>query len=199
MTIPADRYVCLSRPPHAPHLTLTFNKNTRIAPVPQDIESEWWLRVGSNHRPQHYECCALIWALAMSSPHVLLWGHRTRRVSRYGSHQGTRVPWSRLHKSMICRGDSGPARTRTWDQGIMSTRIPLSRRPKAEDVEALFRCPSRPTVSTEPVPNPGPKPGGASRGKIDPDHRVARPNRQNRGRTAGVGRAWGGGGRGAVK
>jgi hypothetical protein len=76
----------------------------------------------------------------------------------------------------------------------MSTRIPLSRRPKAEDVEALFRCTPRPTVSAEPIPNPWPKPGGASRGKVDPDHWGAGPNWRNLGRTGGVGRAVAGGG-----
>jgi len=40
-----------------------------------------------------------------------------------GSHQGTRVPHSRCHNAMNSNGDGGPARTRTWDQGIMSNRI----------------------------------------------------------------------------
>jgi len=38
----------------------------------------------------------------------------------YGSNQGTRIPCSRRHKPMISVGDGGSARTRTWDQGIMS-------------------------------------------------------------------------------
>ena len=31
-----------------------------IAPVPvRNLRCRWWLWVDSNHRPQHYECCAL--------------------------------------------------------------------------------------------------------------------------------------------
>ena len=41
-----------------------------------------------------------------------------------GMDQGTRIPRSGGHNSMISIGDGGPARTRTWDQGIMSNRIP---------------------------------------------------------------------------
>ena len=48
-------------------------------------------------------------------------------------HPGTRVPRSRRHKAMNFKGDGGPARTRTWDQGIMSTRIPSFLLQKAED------------------------------------------------------------------
>jgi hypothetical protein len=86
-------------------------------------------------------------------------------------------------------GHDGPARTRTWDQGIMRNRIPLLSRPKAEDVEAPFRRSSRPTHSAELIPNARPKPGGASRGRVDPDHRGAGPNRPNRDRVCrgGVG------------
>ena len=38
-------------------------------------------------------------------------------------HQGTMIPWSQCHKLMKSMGDSGPARTRTWDQGIMSNHF----------------------------------------------------------------------------
>jgi hypothetical protein len=38
----------------------------------------------------------------------------------------------------------------------MRNRFLLLRRPKAEDVEALFRRPSRPTVLAEPIPNAQP-------------------------------------------
>jgi hypothetical protein len=122
-----------------------------------------------------------------------------RRLPCDGMRQGTPAPWSQCHKLRSFMGYDGPARTRTWDQGIMSTRIPLSRRPKAEDVEALFRCPSRPTVSAEPIPNPRPKPGSASRGRGDRLHRVAGPNRHNRGRICRVGTPRGGGGKAATR
>ena len=66
-----------------------------------------------------------------------------------GSHQGTTIPCSRRHKSMISNGDGGPARTRTWDQGIMSNRIssillPESRRSlNAFPVSLPSRSPDR--------------------------------------------------------
>ena len=47
---------------------------------------------------------------------------------------------------MISVGDGGPARTRTWDQGIMSNRISSNPSQKVEEAETLFRCLSRPTV-----------------------------------------------------
>jgi len=49
---------------------------------------------------------------------------RTRQIglpcaAPYGSDQGTMIPCSRRHKLMNSNGDGGPARTRTWDQGVM--------------------------------------------------------------------------------
>jgi hypothetical protein len=39
---------------------------------------------------------------------------------------------------MICMIDGGTARTRIWDQGIMSNRISSNRRQKAEEAETLY-------------------------------------------------------------
>jgi hypothetical protein len=57
----------------------------------------------------------------------------TRSQPPNGSHQGTMIPWSQCHKPMICMIDGGPARTRTWDQGIMSNRISSLLLQKAEE------------------------------------------------------------------
>ena len=57
----------------------------------------------------------------------------TRSQPANGSHQGTPVTRSRCHKMMNSKGDGGPARTRTWDQGIMSNRIPSLLLLKAEE------------------------------------------------------------------
>ena len=45
----------------------------------------------------------------------------------------------------------------------MSNRISWNPSQKAEEAETLFRCPSRPTVSTELIPNVMPKSGGVRR------------------------------------
>jgi hypothetical protein len=62
---------------------------------------------------------------------------------------------------MISEGEDGPARTRTWDQGIMSHRISSQWREKAEEVQALFRWPLCLPIPTEhrdrTLPNPLPK------------------------------------------
>jgi hypothetical protein len=85
----------------------------------------------------------------------------SRTTPPNGSDQGTRVPRSRCHKSMILMRDGGPARTRTWDQGIMSHRISSQWREKAEEVQALFRWPLCLPIPTEhrarTLPNPLPK------------------------------------------
>ena len=44
----------------------------------------------------------------------------------------------------------------------MSNRISSNLSQKAEEAETLFRCPSRPTVSTELIPNVMLKTGGMS-------------------------------------
>jgi hypothetical protein len=82
-------------------------------------------------------------------------------MARHGMHQGTTIPWSQCHKAMISEGDDGPARTRTWDQGIMSHRISSQWREKAEEVQVLFRWPLCLPIPTEhrdrTLPNPLPK------------------------------------------
>jgi hypothetical protein len=74
--------------------------------------------------------------------------------SLYGMHQGTPIPWSERHKTMISEGDGGPVRTRTWDQGIMSHTDTLNQRKKVEEVQEFFCRPLCPTVPTELMPNP---------------------------------------------
>jgi len=49
---------------------------------------------------------------------VAVASHLSPRVSLYGLHHGTPIPGSRCHDAMISERDGGPARTRTWDQGI---------------------------------------------------------------------------------
>jgi hypothetical protein len=50
------------------------------------------------------------------------------------SPQGTPIPWPQCHTAMISQRDGGPARTRTWDQWIMSNTVTLRPWKKAEDV-----------------------------------------------------------------
>ena len=76
-----------------------------------------------------------------------------------GPHPGTRVPRSRRHKLMNSNGDGGPARTRTWDQGIMSNRI--SSRSSKESRRSLNAFPvSLPTADPTNDPERRPKSGG---------------------------------------
>jgi len=91
---------------------------------------------------------------------------------------------------MNSNGDGGPARTRTWDQGIMSNTVTLRPWKKAEEAQQLFRYPSRPTASTELIPNALPKSRGLATRKVDRAHRVARPNRPNRAEHFDTGRLW---------
>ena len=41
-------------------------------------------------------------------------------IPRNGAHQGIPIPRPRRHNYKNFMKDGGPARTRTWDQGIMS-------------------------------------------------------------------------------
>jgi hypothetical protein len=117
-----------------------------------------------------------------------LWRRRRLRITAVhclgypanASHRGTRIPRSRCYKSMNFNGDGGPARTRTWDQGIMSTRVRWKLSTKAEEGKVVFGCSSRAGTPTEPIPNARPETGCVSHRKIDPVHRVAYPNRPNR-------------------
>ena len=74
----------------------------------------------------------------------------------------------------------GPARTRTWDQGIMRNTNSSELRNQVEEAQEPFRCPYRPKTQTELIPNARPRTVGISCWKVGWAHRVAGSSQPNR-------------------
>jgi hypothetical protein len=106
--------------------------------------------------PGDIACCQAVAELQDGEPHVPL--TRMSRPSSYGWHQGSLIPWSEFHKTMISEGYGGPARTRIWDQGIMRNSDSLFYVRKQKNCRRFFAVPSfRRTRPNRDVTRAGPK------------------------------------------